>query len=149
MTLKFLRDIEARGSIETAKRVRQRISAVFVYAIAEGFAKDDPAEKLVAVLKPLRKGRQPAITDIKKLRKMIIDAEEDHARPVTRLALRFLALTSVRPGELRRARWDEFEDLDGPEPLWRIPAERMKGDFDRKHDDGGDHLVPQIGRAHV
>src|SRR3546814_13819572 len=89
---------------------------------------------------------------------MIIDAEEDHARPVTRLALRFLALTSVRPGELRRARWDEFEDLDGPEPLWRIPAERMKGDFDRKHDDGGDHLVPlshqtvsvlraQIGRA--
>src|SRR3546814_13497651 len=73
---------------------------------------------------------------------MISDAEEDHARPVTRLALRFLALTSVRPGELRRARWDEFEDLDGPEPLWRIPAERMKGDFDRKHDDGGDHLVP-------
>src|SRR3546814_12625132 len=46
MILKVLRDIEARGSIETEKRVRQRISAVFVYAIAEGFAKDAPAAKL-------------------------------------------------------------------------------------------------------
>ncbi|HWI85915.1 MAG TPA: integrase arm-type DNA-binding domain-containing protein [Sphingomonas sp.] len=50
------REIEARGSIETAKRIRQRISAVFVYAIAEGITKDDPAEKLGATLKPLRKG---------------------------------------------------------------------------------------------
>src|SRR3546814_2192447 len=71
MILKVLRAIETRGSIETAKRIRQRISAVFVYAIAEGFATSNPAEKLGAVLKPLRKGRQPAITDLEKLRQMI------------------------------------------------------------------------------
>jgi integrase len=100
------------------------------------------SEKLAAVLKPLRKGRQPAITDLEKLREMIGKVEEDYARPVTRLAMRFLALTAVRPGELRGARWDEFEDLDGDEPLWRIPAARMKGDFDRKNEEGGDHLVP-------
>lgn len=140
--LKVLREIEARGSIETAKRVRQRISSVFIFAIGEGVAKSDPAEKLGAVLKPLRKGRQPAITDLSELRQMICKAEEDHARPVTRLALRFLALTAVRPGELRGARWDECEDLNGKEPLWRIPAQRMKGDYDRKHEEGGDHLVP-------
>src|SRR3546814_21099711 len=86
-----------------------RISAVFVYAIAEGFATSNPAEKLGAVLKPLRKGRQPAITDLEKLRQMISDSEGDHARPVTRLALRFLALTAVRPGALRGARWDELD----------------------------------------
>ena len=142
MILKLLRKIEARGAIETAKRVRQRISAVFIHAIGEGVATSDPAERLGAVLKPLRKGRQPAITDLAKLREMIGDAEQDHARPVTRLALRFLALTAVRPGELRGARWDEFEDLDGKQPLWRISAERMKGDYDRKHEEGGDHLVP-------
>src|SRR5690606_1278129 len=83
--LKVLREIEARGSIETAKRVRQRISSVFSYAIGEGVAKNDPAEKLSAVLKPLRKGRQPAITHLGKLREMICVAEEDRARPVTRL----------------------------------------------------------------
>jgi hypothetical protein len=71
-----LREIEARGSIETAKRIRQRISAVFVYGIAQGIVQSDPAEKLGAVLKPLRKGRQPAITDLVPLRKMMRRAGE-------------------------------------------------------------------------
>jgi integrase len=142
LILAALREIEARGSIETAKRVRQRISAVFVYAIAHGIAVSDPAEKLGAVLKPLRKGRQPAITELAPLRQMIITAEEDYARPITRLALRFLALTAVRPSELRGAQWNEFEDLNGKEPLWRIPSLRMKGNLDRKDEINGDHLVP-------
>jgi len=137
-----LKAIEKRGSIETAKRVRQRISMVFVYAIAKGLADIDPAEKLGVALKPQRSGRQPAITDLTRLRKMIADAEEDYARPVTRLALRLLALTAVRPSELRGARWSEFEDLNGKKPLWRIPAVRMKGDLKRKDDIDGDHLVP-------
>ena len=33
---------------------------------------------------------------------MIIAAEEDYARPITRRGLRFLALTAVRPNELHR-----------------------------------------------
>ena len=140
--LEVLKAIEDRGSIETAKWIRQRISAVFVYAIAKGIAELDPAEKLSAALKPLRRGRQPAITNLEQLRKMIDDAEGDYARPITRLALRFLALTAVRPNELRGARWDEFEDLDGAYPLWRIPATRMKGNLDRKNELDGDHLVP-------
>jgi integrase len=147
LVLGVLREIEARGSIETAKRIRQRISAVFVYAIAQGIAAADPAEKLGAVLKPLRKGRQPAITELVPLRKMIITAEEDYARPITRLALRFLALTAVRPSELRGARWEEFEDLNGREPLWRIPSARMKGNLDRKEEADGDHLVPLTSQA--
>ena len=147
LVLGVLREIEARGSIETAKRIRQRISAVFVYGIAQGITKEDPAEKLGKVLKPLRKGRQPAITDLVPLRRMIIAAEEDYARPITRLALRLLALTAVRPSELRGARWDEFEDLNGKLPLWRIPASRMKGDLDRKEDLNGDHLVPLTAQA--
>ena len=147
LVLGVLREIEARGSIETAKRIRQRISAVFVYAIAQGIATADPAEKLGAVLKPLRKGRQPAITELVPLRKMIITAEEDYARPITRLALRLLALTAVRPSELRGARWDEFEDLNCKEPLWRISSARMKGDLDRKEEADGDHLVPLTPQA--
>src|SRR3546814_6764052 len=35
-------------------------------------------------------------------------------------------LTWVRTSETRFATWDEFEDLDGPEPLWRLSPERMK-----------------------
>ncbi|WP_256837490.1 integrase arm-type DNA-binding domain-containing protein [Sphingopyxis sp. KK2] len=138
----LLKAMEDRGAGESAKRVRQRISAIFGYAMAVGKAECDPAEKLGAALKPVRKGRQPAIVELGPLQKMINDAEEDYARPVTRLALRLLALTAVRPGELRGARWEEFEDLDGKYPLWRIPAARMKGGIERKEEDGGDHLVP-------
>jgi integrase len=58
------------------------------------------------------------------------------------LALRFLALTAVRPGELRGAQWWEFEDLDGVEPLLAYSSARMKGDKSRKAEVGGDHLVP-------
>lgn len=140
--LEVLKTIENRGAIESAKRLRQRISAVFVHAMAKGLADKDPAERLGAVLKPLRKGRQPAITDLTLLSKMINDAEEDYARPITRLALRLLALTAVRPNEIRGACWPEFENLNGNEPLWRIPATRMKGGLDRKAEIGGDHLVP-------
>lgn len=48
-------------------------------------------------------------------------------------ALNFLARTFVRPVKCREARWSEF-DLDCPEPLWRIPAAKMKMK--------GDHVVP-------
>lgn len=147
LILAVLREIEVRGAVETAKRVRQRISAVFVYGIAQGLCQTDPAEKLGKVLKPLRKGRQPAITDLVPLRRMINAAEEDYARPITRLALRLLALTAVRPSELRGARWEELEDLNGKLPLWRIPAWRMKGDLDRKEELNGDHLVPLTPQA--
>lgn len=78
---------------------------------------------------------------------MIVAAEEDHAKPITRLALRFLALTAVRPSELHGACWVEFEDLNRKEPLWRIPAARMKGDQDRKEEIGGDHFVPLAAQA--
>jgi integrase len=46
--------------------------------------------------------------------------------PITKLALQLIVLTFVRTSELRFAKWSEFENLDGAEPLWRIPAERMK-----------------------
>lgn len=57
---------------------------------------------------------------------MLRTAEASIAHPVTKLALRFLVLTAVRPGEIRGAAWAEFEGLDGAAPVWRIPAERMK-----------------------
>lgn len=147
LILAVLREIEARGSIETAKRIRQRISAVFVYGLAEGIVQSDPAEKLGPALKPLRKGRQPAITDLVALRQMILAAEEDYSRPITRLALRLMALSAVRPSELRGAQWDEFDDLNGLEPLWRIPAARNKRDLNRREEPDGDRLVPITPQA--
>jgi len=66
-----------------------------------------------------------------------LDAYEGDPR--TRLAVRLIVLTFARTTELRAARWSEFENLDGTEPLWRIPAQRMK--MKREH------LVPLSPQA--
>ena len=122
-----LRKVETRGSVETARRIRQRMSAVFGYAIASGRATSDPATQVTKAMAPLpKKGRQPAITELEGVQEVLRKTEAEPAHPVTKLALRLLALTAIRPGELRGARWDEFQDLDSDAPSWLIPAERMK-----------------------
>lgn len=139
MVLGVLRTIEARPALETARRVRQRVSAVFVYAIALGIGENDPAAIVKGAMAPMVKGRQPAITGLPEARQVLAAVEAIPAHPTTKLANRLLALTVVRPGELRAARWVEFEGLDGAEPLWRVPAERMK--MKREH------LVPLARQA--
>ena len=52
-----------------------------------------------------------------------IDAYDGQA--TTAAALKLAPYVFVRPGELRAAEWFEMM-LDRDEPLWRIPAERMK-----------------------
>lgn len=137
--LRVLRVIEQRPAIETARRVRQRMSAVFCYAISAGRGDDDPAATVLKALAPRKKGKQPAVGNIKEACKVLRDAEATPAHLETKLGLRFIALTVVRPGELRHAGWGEFEDLTTAEPLWRVPAERMK--MKREH------LVPLSSQA--
>lgn len=156
MILTVLRKVEARGSIETARRLRQRISTVFAYAMSEGIADRDPAAGIVKALKPLpKKGRQPAITSLEEVRTILAAAEASTASPIVKMASRLLALTAVRSGVVRSATWDEFEGIDwdgeGPEsdtrPLWRIPAARMKLSVERKDEEAFEHLVPLSTQA--
>lgn len=140
--LALLRKIEKRDAKETARRVRQRMSAVFVFAIASGRAENDPAAVVKTAMAPMKKGRQPAITDLAKAREMLAKAESENAHPVTKLALRILALTAVRPGTLATTPWREWSDLDTNQPTWQIPSERMKLRLQHKDDAARDHLVP-------
>jgi len=52
--------------------------------------------------------------------------EGDRRSAITRDAVLFALLTWVRTKELRLSVKSEFENLDGTEPVWRIPAARMK-----------------------
>lgn len=154
--LEVLNAIVVRGAIETAHRICQRIEAVYVYAIPAGIAKANPAASMMKALPRVpRAKKQPSIIDrirdhddqIKAVRKMLRDCDDERCRASTKFALRLLALTAVRPNEIQNAHWSEIEDLDGPEPLWRIPAARMKGDQDRKAEEFGEHLVPLSPQA--
>jgi integrase len=144
MVLAALRRIEARGAIDTARRLRQRISAVFVYGIASGICIDDPAAIIMRAMAPMKvAGLRPALTTIGDARQIIAACDAADGMPNIKLALRLLALTSVRPGELVGAAWDEFEGLDGDAPLWRIPKSRMKGELGAQFE----HWVPLSAQA--
>ena len=141
--LELLRAVEARGARETARRLRQRISAVFELAIGEGWCSADPAEKVGRGLKkPAAVRHHAALVSIDDARALMIEVDQLEATPAAKLASRFLALTAMRWAAVRGARWCEIEDLDGPAPVWRVPAARMKLAVAKKTDAAHDHVVP-------
>lgn len=146
--LNALRSIEERGSLETARRVRQRISAVFAYAMAEDLVDQDPAAIVSRALTPPAPAQHhPALLEIEDARALLAAAELVDVAPAVKFASRFLALTAVRYAAARGARWEEIEDLDGPAPVWRVPAARMKLAAAKKLDAKNDHLVPLSRQA--
>jgi integrase len=121
--LACLRRIEARGAIETAHRALQNCGQVFRYAMATGRAERDPAADLRGALAPVRETHYAAMTDPKAMGALLRAVDGYRGDLPTRCALRLAPLTFVRPGELRKAEWAEF-DLDRGE--WNIAATRMK-----------------------
>ena len=121
--LHILRRIEHRGALETAHRALQNCSQVFRYGVVTGRAERDPTTDLRGALPPTNPKHYATITDPKAVGALLRAINGYEGSAVTKCALQLAPLVFVRPGELRRAEWPEF-DLDGRE--WRIPAERMK-----------------------
>ena len=99
---------------------------MFRYAVASGLAKHDASAGLRGALKSPGRPRGHKAIPRDQLPHFLkaLDAYDGDVR--TRLALKLMVLTFARTTELRAARWSEIENLQGDEPLWRIPAERMK-----------------------
>lgn len=123
IVLRCLRKVEAKGNYETAKRLRAKIGAVFRYAVASGLADTDPTYALRdALIRPTVTPRA-AITDPKALGGLLRAVDGFEGQTTTRIALHLLAILAQRPGELRHAKWEEF-DLETA--VWSVPPERMK-----------------------
>ena len=127
------------GKRETARRVKQRISAICRWAVAQGHRTDDPAGVVIDAALPrngVERRPMPALPYeevagcIAKVR-----ASRRAGRP-SKLALEFLILTAARSAEVRKATWDEI-DREGA--TWTVPAERMKTNRE--------HRVPLSERA--
>ena len=121
--LAALLPLQNMGNHETAKRCRAFASRVFRYAVATGRAESDPAMLLSeAMITPVVK-HHAALLNPFKVGKLLRDIDGYTGVPTTRLALQIAPHLLARPGELRQARWDEF-DLDTG--IWRVAAHRMK-----------------------
>lgn len=136
--LKMVQRIEARKTIETARRVRQICSQIFRYAVTIGLADRDPAADIRAALPPASKTvkHHASITDPKQIGKLLKAIDAFEGTLAVHCALRFVPLVFVRPGELRNAEWSE---IDFENKQWRIPQEKMKA--------GRPHIVPLSRQA--
>jgi integrase len=128
-----LKKIEARGALDVASRVKQGIKAAYRYAVQHGVVQSNPANDLDGIIRP-RKVQHRASLPRNELPRFLSELDDYYLMGAlsTQLAVELLILTLVRSGELRAARWADFE-LENS--MWRIPAETRKNK-------AGDHIVP-------
>ena len=134
--LDLLQDLEQRAMLETAARLRAKLSAVFRYAVATLRAQHDPVGALRGAIKSPKTRHHAAITEPRAFGELLRALHGYRGGYVVACALKLTPLLFVRPGELRHAEWTEI-DLDGA--TWRIPAGKMKM--------RAEHFVPLSSQA--
>lgn len=121
--LSTLRKVETKGHLETARRMRSLAGRVFRYAVATSRATSDPASLLRGALVAPKVKHHSAILEPVAVGGLLRALDGYQGQPLTCLALLLTPHVFVRPGELRRAEWNEF-NLD--KAIWTIPADKMK-----------------------
>lgn len=114
--LEVIRRIENRGALETAHRALANCGQVFRYAIATSRATRDPSGDLRGALPPVKGEHFAAVTEPKQVAELLRTLEGYQGTLAVSCALRLAPLLFVRPGELRKAEWKDF-DLETAE--WR------------------------------
>ncbi|MFZ3182667.1 MAG: integrase arm-type DNA-binding domain-containing protein [Pseudomonas sp.] len=121
--VELVRKVEARGTLNAAGKIRQWLHQIFRFGLASGVVDTNPATDLNVVAAPAKAVRHHPHVTFSELPELLGKIDSTNISTLTRCAIRLLVLTAVRPGELRAARWSEFDLNDD---LWTIPAERMK-----------------------
>lgn len=120
--IKVLRPIEAKGSLETVKRLTQRLNEVMTYAVNCGLIQANPLSGIKEVFKKPKKENMAALApaELPELMQAIATAS---IKRTTRCLIEWQLHTMTRPNEASSARWEE---IDLETKIWTIPPERMK-----------------------
>jgi integrase len=130
MTIKILKPVSAKGSLETVRRLCQRLNEIMIFANNTGLIHANPLSGISHAFEAPKKQHLPTIKpdEIKRLMYKLSTAS---IKLTTRCLIEWQLNTMVRPSEAAGAKWTE---VDKEKRLWTIPAERMKA---RK-----EHIVP-------
>ena len=125
-----LKPVAAKGSLETIKRLCQRLNEIMVYAVNTGIIENNP---LTGINKAFQKPTKQHLPTLKpeELPILLHTLTTASIKHTTRCLIEWQLHTMVRPSEAAGTRWDEI-DLEAA--TWHIPAERMK----RKKE----HVIP-------
>lgn len=144
--LKIVQQVEARGAMNVAEKIRTWFHQIFRFAIAHEYVEINPATDLdvVAAIPPPVKNN-PWL-ELSELGEMIRRLRAYHGSFFTQKGLELLILTGVRTAEVRQATHDQF-DLD--KGLWTIPAGSVKQlqKLVKEKGDVPDYLVPLSRQA--
>jgi integrase len=120
--IEALRPIEARGALETLRRVVQRVNEVMEYAVNLGLININPLYRVNRVFDKSEVTHMATIVP-ERLPELVRRIESANLNALTRYLILWQLLTLVRPGEAAGTRWSE---IDMSEKLWTIPPWRMK-----------------------
>lgn len=132
--LKVLRRVEERGALDTAHRVHQNCGQILRYAVATGRAQRDPSADLRGALPPAKHTHFASITDPSQVGELLRAIDGFRGTFVVQSALHLAPLFFVRPGELRKALWADF-DLKKAEWCYLVTKTKTE------------HLVPLSAQA--
>ena len=121
-TIDALRPVAAKGSLETVRRVAQRLNEIMNYAVNTGLIDANPLTGIRQAFQAPAKKHMPALKpeELPELMRALTTAS---IKLTTRYLIEWQLHTMVRPSEAAGTRWDE---IDFENALWRIPADRMK-----------------------
>jgi integrase len=128
--IKVLKPLAAAGSLETVKRLCQRLNEIMTFSVNTGVVHHNPLAGISKAFEAPSKTNMPSLRP-EDLPKLMTALNTASIKIVTRCLLEWQLHTMVRPGEAAGTRWDE---IDFENKLWTIPPARMK----KKRE----HIVP-------
>jgi integrase len=125
-----------RGVRDTAAKVLQHITSIFMFAQSKGIlsGRENPALPAQEALPKAKRAKgRPALLTFPELGDVLRRAEAARLSPAVRMAHRLCAFApGSRISNIVAAEWPEF-DLDSEAPAWIVPRKKMKA-HDRHHD---------------
>ena len=121
-TIETLKKVEAKGSLETVKRLSQRLNEVMIYAMNCGLIDANPLSNILSAFRKPKKQHMKAL-EPHELPELMSTLANANIKRSTRCLIEFQLHTMTRPNEAAGAKWSEFDLLDR---VWIIPAKRMK-----------------------
>ncbi len=122
MVIELLRLLEAKGSLETVKRVSQRLNEIMTYAVNPGMIFSNPLGGIRAVFNKPKKENMAALPP-EELPESMMEIANASIKRITRCLIEWQLHTMTRPVEAATTRW---ADINFEKRLWSVPAERMK-----------------------
>ncbi|SCX32568.1 Integrase [Pseudomonas sp. NFACC25] len=122
MIIKLLRPIEAKGSLETVKRLSQRLNEIMAYGVNCGLIFANPLSGIRAAFKKPQKQNMAALPP-EELPDLMLAIANASIKRITRCLIEWQLHTMTRPAEAAGTTWAE---IDFEKRIWTIPKERMK-----------------------